>query len=337
MTTGNFLTLKNDGFSYDHTYTFSPTTILDFRLGFSRFYETNVRQHEGAFDPKSLGVSPQSAAFFGDARYLPRFRINNNNSDDANAPFTPLGDSRGDIRTHNIYAVQPTLTKIFGKHAFKIGYDFRAYRENSNPSAHAAGRYDFTTTFTRGPLDNSTAATIGQELASFLLGVPTGGLIDRNTARSNQTLYNGVFFHDDWKVNQNLTLNLGLRYELEGATTERFNRNIRGFDANISSPIEAAAKAAYAANPIAQIPAGSFSVKGGLIFADSQHRGFWDSDKNNFQPRIGFAFQLNEKTVMRGGFGVYMAPYIIDGVNQTGFSQSTSIVPTLNNGLTFAP
>ena len=345
--TGNFLTRKNTGFSYDHTYTFSPTTVLDFRLGFSRFFETNVRQHEGTFDPKSLGFSSQSAAFFGDTSYLPQFAISGTG---ANSPFTPLGDSRGDIRTHNIYAVQPTLTKIFGEHAFKMGYDFRIYRENMNPAAHAAGRYDFGTTFTRGPFDNSTAAVIGQDFASFLLGVPTGGLIDRNVARSNQTLYNGVFFHDDWKVNQRLTLNLGLRYELEGGTTERYNRNVRGFDPNASSPIEAAAKAAYAANPIPEIPASSFAVKGGLLFADAQHRSFWEADKNNFQPRIGFAytphfessflrklFGSDNQSVIRGGFGVYMAPFIIDGVQQTGFSQSTSLVPTLNNGLTLAP
>jgi hypothetical protein len=344
--TGNFLTRKNDGFSYDHTYIFSSTTILDFRLGFSRFFETNVRQHEGTFDPRSLGFSAQSAAFFGDARYLPQFAINGTG---ANSPFTPLGDSRGDIRTHNIYAVQPTLTKSFGSHSFKMGYDFRAYRENMNPSAHAAGRYDFGTNFTRGPLDNSTASAIGQDFAAFLLGLPTGGLIDRNAARSNQTLYKGAFFHDDWKVNQRLTLNLGLRYEIEGATTERFNRNVRGFDANASSPIEAAAKAAYAANPISEIPAASFSVKGGLLFATDENRGFWDTDKNNFQPRIGFAYSPSfrngflhrmfgtDRSVLRGGFGVYMAPYVIDGVQQTGFSQSTSIVPTLNNGLTFAP
>ena len=330
LSTGNFLTRKNDGFSYDHLYTFSPTTIFNARIGFSRFVENNDRQHEGNFDPASLGFSTQSAAFFGDGRYLPRFEF-------PAGSFSNIGDSRGDIRTHNIYAVQPTLTKIIGSHSLKMGYDFRSYRENSDPAAHAAGRYDFGTNFTRGPLDNSTAAAIGQDFASFLLGLPTGGFIDRNASRSNQTLYNGIFFHDDWKVSQKLTLNLGLRYELEGATTERFNRNIRGFDETLSSPIEAAAKAAYAANPIPEIPVASFNVKGGLLFADDTNRGFWKSDKNNFQPRIGFAYLLDEKTVLRGGFGVYMVPFVIDGVNQTGFSQSTSIVPTLNAGLTFAP
>jgi hypothetical protein len=330
LSTGNFLTRKNDGFSYDHLYTFSPTTILDMRVGFSRFFETNVRQHEGNFDPASLGFSPQSAGFFGDDKYLPRFEF-------PSGSFSNIGDSRGDIRTHNIYAVQPTLTRIVGAHSFKTGYDFRSYRENSNPAAHAAGRYDFNTNFTRGPLDNSTAAAIGQEFASFLLGLPTAGFIDRNAARSNQTLYSGIFLHDDWKVNPKLTLNLGLRYEWEGATTERFNRNTRGFDETVSSPIEAAAKAAYAANPIAEIPVASFNIKGGLLFADDTKRGFWESDKNNFQPRLGFAWQLNDKTVVRGGFGMYAAPFVIDGVNQTGFSQATNIVPTLNAGLSFAP
>ncbi len=331
--TGNFLTRKNDGFSYDHIFTFSPETIVDARIGFSRFYETNVRQHEGEIDPASLGFSSQSAAFFSNDRYLPRFDIGG---------FSSLGDSRGDIRTHNIYVGQATLTRIVGKHSFKTGYDFRAYRENSTPSANSAGTYFFRTDYTRGPLDNATAASIGQDLASLLLGLPVTNTtvtsqIDRNTSRSNQTLYNGVFFHDDWKVSRKLTLNLGLRYELEGATTERFNRNLRGFDPTVTSPIETAARAAYAASPIPEVPVSSFQVKGGLLFANEDNRGFWDADKNNFQPRIGFAYQFNSKTVVRGGFGIYTAPFVIDGVFQSGFSQATAVQPTLNNGLTFFP
>ena len=323
---GNFLFRINNSVTYDHVYTMSPTTILNFRVGYSRFLEKSTRQHEGAIDPASLGFSPQTAAAFGDVSYLPRFDI---------AGFSLIGENLASTVAFNIYSFQPTLTKIVGNHSFRVGYDLRSYRENSINPGRAAGQYDFRTNYTRGPLDNAAGAPIGQDLASFMLGLPTGGSIERNAGRSNQTLYHGIFVHDDWKVNRKLTLNLGLRYELEGATTERYNRNIRGFDATVSSPIEAAAKAAYAASPIPEVSPSNFNVRGGLLFADEEHRGFYDADTNNLQPRVGFAYQLNEKTVLRGGFGVYTIPAIIAGVQQPGFSQATNIVPTLDNGLTF--
>jgi hypothetical protein len=324
--TGNFLFRINNGGTYDHVYTFSPTTILNYRVGFSRFWEPSIRQHQGEFDPKTLGFSSRTTAFFGDALYLPRFEIGG---------FSVLGDTFAGGTSHNIYSVQPVLTKIVNNHSFRFGYDFRSYRENSRPSLHAAGRYDFGTDFTRGPLDNSPSAAIGQQLAAFILGQPTGGFIDRSASRANQTLYHGIFVQDDWKVTRNLTLNLGVRYELEGATTDRFNQNIRGFDASVASPIQAAARTAYAANPIPEISPANFNVRGGLLFADSSNRGFWEADKNNIQPRIGIAYKIGEKMVLRGGWAIYTVPFIIDGVQQPGFSQATNIVPTLDAGLTF--
>ncbi len=323
--TGNYLFRINDGGSFDHVASLAPTTILNTRVGFTRFVEQSVRQHQGNINPASLGFSSQTSAFFGDASYLPRFEIGG---------ISVLGDSVGDTTTFNIYTFQPTLTKIAGAHTFRAGYDFRAYRENGIPSAQAAGRYDFSTDFTKGPLDNSAGASIGQQLASFLLGQPTGGLIDRNTSRSNQSLYHGMFFHDDWKVNQRLTLNLGLRYEYEGATTERYNRNVIGFDQTTSNPIEAAAKAAYALSPIPELA--TLNVKGGLLFADNNNRNFWAPDKNNFQPRVGAAYKLNDKTVLRGGWGIFTVPFVIAGSNQPGFSSPTNIVPSGDAGLTFA-
>ncbi len=323
--TGNYLFRINDSSTFDHLYNFGPTTILNTRIGFSRFVEKSERQHQGQFNPASLGFSPASAAFFGNASYLPRFDIGG---------VGALGDTVGDTTTFNIYSAQPTLTRIVGGHSLKMGYDFRSYRENNTPSAHAAGRYDFGNNFTR-QLDNSAGVPGGQQFASFLLGIPTGGLIDRNTSRSNQTLYQGFFFHDDWKAMRRLTLNLGVRWELENATTERFNRNIIAFDRTVASPVEAAAKAAYAANPIPEVPASSFNVKGGLLFAADSNRGFWDSDKNNVQPRVGVAYQLSEKTVLRSGWGIFTVPAIIFGVNAPGFSQATNIIPTADVGLTF--
>jgi hypothetical protein len=326
--TGNFLFRINNGGTFDHVYTISPNTVLNWRAGFQRFYEPNIRQHQGLFDPASLGFSAQTARYFGDYRYVPRFEIGG---------FSSLGDSIGGGTSHNIYSLQPTLTKIVGggRHQIRAGYDGRSYRENSFGPGHGAGRYDFGTAYTRGPLDNSPAAPIGQDFAAFLLGQTTGGLIDRNASRANQSLYHAIFFHDDWKLTDRLTLNLGLRYEYEGATDERYNRNIRGFDLTSASPIEAAAKAAYAASPIPQIAPNAFQVKGGYLFADSSNRGFWKPDQNNFQPRLGFAYRVHGSTVIRGGWGLYTVPFIIAGTRQDGFSQATNIVPTLNSGLTF--
>jgi hypothetical protein len=328
--TGNYLFRINDGGTFDHVWTMSPTTVLNWRAGVQRFKEPSIRQHEGEFDPASLGFSPQTVALFGGARYVPRFEI-------SNSTYTLLGDSVGGGTNHDIYSIQPTLTKVLGggKHQVKGGYDVRAYRENQYGPGHAAGRYDFNNTYTRGPLDNSAAAPIGQELAALLLGQPTGGFIDRNASRANQTLYHGLFVQDDWKITQRLTINLGLRYEYEGGMTERFNRNVRGVDFVSASPIEAAAKAAYAANPIPQVPVSSFNVKGGYQFLTPENRGIWKADSNNIQPRVGFAYRLMSKTVIRGGWGVYMVPLIIAGNRQDGFSQATNIVPTLNAGLNF--
>jgi len=316
----------NNGVAYDHLYTMTPTTILDFRFGFNRFGEPNPRDSEGHFDPADLGFSPQTAAYFQGANYFPSFSLSG---------YTSLGSTVGNKPYYNVYSFQPTLTKVIGSHIIKFGYDARAYRSNSYTPGNPAGTYTFGTTYTSGPLDNSAAAPIGQDLAALLLGQPTGGSIDRNASFAAQTVDHGFFFQDDWKLSRRLTLNMGVRYEYEGATTERYNRNVRGFDTTSSSPIEAAAKAAYAANPIPQIAANAFRVVGGLMFAAPNHRGFWNPDLNNVQPRFGFAFQLTSKTVLRGGWGLYTQPFDIDGINQTGFSQSTTLVPSLDNGLTF--
>jgi hypothetical protein len=324
--TGTFLFRNNNGATYDHIYTASPTTVFNFRVGFTQFDSPTLRESEGAFNPATLGFSSSAASLFTNVSYLPRFET---------GEYSPLGDSLGSGFTDSIYSVQPTMTKLVGAHSIRTGYDFRVYRENAFGLGHAAGRYDFRTDFTRGPFDNSPSASIGQDLAAFLLGQPSGGLLERNTARSNQTIYHGLFFQDDWKATKNLTLNLGVRYEYEGATTERFNRNVRGLDETTPSPIEAGVRAAYAANPIPEIAPQDFSVRGGLLFTTSDNRGFWEPDKNNIQPRLGFAYRINDQTVVRGGWAIYTIPFIIDGVEQFGFSQSLTLVPTLDNGLTF--
>jgi hypothetical protein len=100
--------------------------------------------------------------------------------------------------------------------------------------------------------------------------------------------------------------------------------------------IEAAAKAAYAANPIPEIAPSAFNVRGGLQFASDSNRAFWNADGNNIQPRVGFAYAINDRTALRGGWGIYTVPFVFsNGIYMPGFSQATSIIPSPDSGLTF--
>jgi hypothetical protein len=324
--TGNFLFRKNDGVTADHVYTISSKSLLNVRGGWQRFGEPNVRQHEGLFDPATLGFSPSVVAQFGGASYFPRFDFDT---------LSDIGDNLAGNTTHSIYSFQPTYTRMMGKHSVKTGYDMRLYREFGANAGRQAGEYLMrnNAAFTRAQ-DNSTSQN-WQDVASFLVGLPTSGSIEVNGTRLNNTWYHGLFVQDDWRLSNKLTVNLGLRYEYEGATTDSENRNARGFDPSATLSITNAAEAAYTANPIPQVPASAFRVRGGLQFATDDQRGFWNADGNNIQPRAGFAYQLDQQTVLRGGIGIYTVPFIIAGNFQPGFSQTTSLVPTLDRGLTF--
>jgi len=149
----------------------------------------------------------------------------------------------------------------------------------------------------------------------------------------------GFFIQDDWKVSRTLTVNLGMRFEFELPTTERYNRTVRGYDFATVNPIQARARAAYAASPIPEMSPSQFNTVGGLLFSNvgGVPRSLWDGDYNNWAPRIGFAWQAAPKTVIRGGYGIFyesIGAANID-VNQQGFSQRTTLNPSLDNGLTF--
>jgi hypothetical protein len=328
--TGNFLFRINDALNMDHVWTMTNSALLNVRGSWSRFQEPSIRQHQGLFDPASLGFPASVSQYFGTNQYFPRFDFEDNS-------FSDLGDSFAGGTNASIYSLQPTLTFMRRAHTFRTGSDIRVYREEGFPSVHSAGQYTFvrSAVLTR-QLDNSPAAAIGQDLAAMLLGYPGGGTIDRSTDRFNQVVYGGVFVQDDWKVSSKLTVNLGVRWEYEGAPTERANRNVRGFDPDADLRITAAAQAAYAANPIPQIPASAVRVRGGLQFASDSSRGSYNPDLNNVQPRVGFAYQVTDKTVVRGGWAIYSVPALFDisGIYQPGFSQGTTIVPSLDNGVT---
>src|SRR5262249_43464941 len=152
--------------------------------------------------------------------------------------------------------------------------EFRLLRENSVNYGNAAPAMAFNNTWTKGPTDTSAGAPIGQDLASLMLGLPTGGGIDLNASYSEQSTFGALYVQDDWKPTGRLAVNLGLRWEAEGAPTERFNRAARGFDTRVPSPISAQALAAYSKSPDAALPVSQFRTTGVLTFAgvDGQPR-----------------------------------------------------------------
>ncbi|HKX27249.1 MAG TPA: carboxypeptidase regulatory-like domain-containing protein [Blastocatellia bacterium] len=339
----------NDGASLDYTLTMSSTTVLDIRVNLSRFIQE--RRPGQSFDPATLGLSAAALATMGGYQYLPRFDIR---TYDATRPVrSTLGSNRSDYdlglyRPFYVGSFQPTVTRIFGNHAAKFGYDLRVLRENYSTDGYQGGRLFFDGQYTSQTINPATAQRnlYGRDVAAFLLGQPSDGSSSIISQRDNpinysaQSVYHGLFVHDDWRVTPKLTLNLGLRYDMEQGTTERYNRLIRGFDLTSASPIEAAALAAYTAayntaptNFV--VTPDQFHVRGGITYADQNNRSAWNLDRHNFQPRIGAAYQLDQKTVVRGGFGIFMAPFMIETPSQGNFSGATPFVASNNNGIEF--
>lgn len=324
-TAGNYLQRLNWGLTFDDVYTITPTFLVNSRVNWTRFVEPQTNFSLG-FDSTTLGL-PAYLTATAPRKVLPRISF---------SAFTALGDTGGTELPLDIFQIFESFTKIQGKHSLKFGVDIRQYRESQLSSGYTNGTFVFGNSWTNGPLDNSPAAPIGQDLAGFLLGLPTGGQYDLNAWRQNKNHYYSFYLQDDIRVRSNLTLNVGLRLEGETPTTERYNRTINGFDGTTASPIAARALAAYAANPIAEVPAAQFKVNGGPLFASSGNKGIYSTPKANFSPRFGFAWTPGfiSKTVFRGGIGIFYFPYGIAGNQAPGFSQTTPLVATNDGFLT---
>jgi hypothetical protein len=326
IATGNGLDRYGWGSALDDVYTFSPTLLLNTRLNWTRFAEIRLVPSQG-FDFTKLGFPAYLAAA---STYLAMPVIQTNN-------FTMLGANTQNNTPDDSFQIFSALTKVAGSHSLKVGADLRLLRQSAAGYLNSAGNYVFGTNWTNGPFNNSAASPIGQDFAALLLGLPTGGSFDVNSARTNQAGYYALFLQDDFRLRPNLTLNIGLRYERDFPTRERYNRSVRGFDYADLNPISGAASAAYDLQPIPQIPVGSFRAPGGLLFAEAGHPGIYSTHASYFSPRFGFAWApgvFHGKTVIRGGTGVFVFPIVTTGVNGTGYSSSTPVTPTLDNYLT---
>lgn len=338
--TGSNLTRQNWGATVDDVHTFGNSMVVDMRFNFTRMNEVHDAPGAG-IDPTSLGF-PGSIA--STAQFLQIPFVGFAGSCGSQTSFQCLGDSGASRDPSQSYQLFGDVVKIAGNHALKFGADIRLYRLDNITYGNSAGTYTFSTNWTRGPNASSGASNLGQDFAAFLLGLPTAGQIDVNPFGSFRSHYYALFAQDDWRVSPTLTVNLGVRYDRDAPYVEQSGHTVDGFAAGTPNPVAAAAVAAYAKNPIAQIPAGSFAVPGGLTFATASDGAVYENSSHLISPRAGFAWtprRLGGETVLRGGFGVFVQPITIANlsvngnysstplIDQEGFSQTTQvIVPT---------
>jgi Carboxypeptidase regulatory-like domain/TonB dependent receptor-like, beta-barrel len=270
----------------DYNRTMSNTTVMNARIGFARTLFIYDNQGLG-FRPSSLGL-PASIDANVDRLMFPRFGVSS---------MVPLG---GDDHRYNAfmsYTAAASLTKLRGNHALKAGVEGRMLRVNVW-EARSAGTFNFRNAETQGPNPNTASTTAGFAFASFLLGTgaPNDVLIQNWKNVAANSFYWAGYAQDDWRLGSRLTLNLGVRYDIDVPRTERYDR-MNYFDPDARSPL---------ADRVPAFP----DLRGGVVFVgvDGRSRYQYNWDTNNIAPRLGMSYQVNQKTVVRAGYSHIFGP-----------------------------
>ena len=310
---GSYLLYRHvDATAVNAIVTANPTTIVTLRYGFNRFPNIYNAVSSG-FDPAALGF-PASYVNALTVKQFPGISLTN------------AGSAVGYNGTQNVNYwsknASASVSKSAGKHNLQIGFDFRTIDNGGLAYGGPAGSYSFNGVFSQ-QYPTKTNGT-GADWADLLMGYPSSGSLQTTTPLYFQVKYYGGYFQDDIRLTKRLTVNIGLRYEYETGISERNNHMLVGFDQ-------------AAINPIATgLPAGSsVTPRGVMQFAgqDGNRTTSGSPLRDKFGPRIGLAYQLNSKTTLRAGWGIFYAPtfFGVDSPTAPGFVQANNYVAS-NNG-----
>lgn len=298
---------KVDATQVNSTLTPTPTTVVALRYGFNRFPNFSAPSSYG-FDLLSLGL-PASLVAQTVHPAFPSISMSEV------ASFGGGGTSQSVFHSKSFSG---TVSKFFGRHSLKTGFDFRALQHDGAPS-YGPSSFSFSDVFTRATPARATAGT-GSSVASMLIGAPSGGSMTVASNFYNFVHYYGGFVQDDFRVNSKLTLNVGMRYEYETGPADQSDRFLIGFDPDRASPY------ASALPGLTGVP-----LYAGL---DGNGRHAGNPNRNKFSPRFGFAYAPNTKTSIRGGYGMFWAATPFSFQSTLGYSQSTPIVVSFDNNAT---
>ncbi len=291
----------------NHTHTVNATTLLSFSYGFTRQF-TDQRDVATNFpeDPVSTLGLPD---------YMRRSGFKTSPSIAINSYAAPQAVNIGSFpylmlrRGLDVHDLNGSVSRIQGRHELKVGGGARAHRTNFVQPGVPGGLFAFAYFSTA----QYYYAGGGDDMAGFLtgIGVPSASFYSMPAWVSTQNLAFTGYLQDNWRITDRLTLNLGGRYDIETPRTERYNRQ-SFIDLDMASPL--------------QVP-GMPNLKGGMQFVDDSNRHSFGWDRNNWSPRVGFAYLLSPKNVIRGGYGIFFASTIRGaagaGSGTQGFSRST--------------
>jgi hypothetical protein len=281
---GNTLTIVTDQAVVADTYSLSPTTVLDVRLAYLRNFYLSLGRLNGT-DYTTIGwpafLNPQISP-----RQLPAAVVTGLTNSASNGQFIEaVTDSE---------LASGSVTKFVGRHTLKFGAEFRRL-PNSYGQTGGAGNNQLTFTSAFTALNPLAPGSTGNAYASFLLGLGNGGQMVSVGLLAGTQKYAGAYVGDTFRATNRLTLNYGVRWELPGYWTERFDR-LTVFQPGAQNPVLQNAGLAY---------------KGDVVLVNSPR--FPDRHNilphwNLFAPRVGVAYRVSDKTVIRAGAGISYAP-----------------------------
>jgi outer membrane receptor protein involved in Fe transport len=267
--TGNYLD-DTRGAAVGYTFTISPTMVNEYRMGFNRAHYIDNKPAYGQNYPSAGLAVPGvtgSSAVNGLTLFGPGF-------------YTALGEPGYTPTTSTSQEFQygDTLSIIRGKHSIKVGTELRWSQFNLFQIGYPRGYFSFAGLFTAD--SPSSGDGTGNPLADMLLGLPQDSQISTLTYFGNRQQTYGGFVQDDYKLSRKLTLNLGLRYDYTTPIKEAHNQQAN-FD--------------FATGQV--MPAGVNGVSAGTV----------TSDKDDFSPRVGLAYNIFKDTVIRAGYGRFFS------------------------------
>jgi hypothetical protein len=323
---GNPGTPYDDGVRESHNrdvalnaiYTLNSSTVLNFNFGSGTWMDTRIPFSEG-FDYSQLGL-PSSLVSQWSSKASLEFPGINIAGLTSTLGGTSLGQLSGTwLKVHPIsYVGRSDLSKMKGNHTIKFGVEYRKLFLDQLQTGYSSGTYTFNSDWTQqNPA--TASSTQGFGMASYLLGTISSGYMDHRADGDMWSKYLGVYVQDDWHVTTRLTFNLGLRWDV-GFPREDNHNQLSYFNMSAPSPIAG------------QVP-GYPNLLGAMEFVTPSNRQQTPTDLSDWGPRFGFAYKLDEKTVIRGAYTVMYAPTPLQASSSAsagmeGFTTQSTVVPS---------